>query len=32
MTDSEATYEVKRRVTVAEAPNLRVRELALSQC
>jgi quercetin dioxygenase-like cupin family protein len=31
MTDSEATYEVERRVTVAEAPNLRVRELALSQ-
>ena len=34
MTDSDVAYEVKQRVTVAEAPNLRVRELALSlgQC
>lgn len=34
MSDSEQAYRVKKRVTVAEAPNLRVRELALSagQC
>lgn len=34
MNASDAAYEVKRRVTVAEVPDLRVRELALShgQC
>jgi quercetin dioxygenase-like cupin family protein len=31
MAGSEASYAVKKRVTVAEAPNLRVRELALAE-
>jgi len=31
MNGSGATYEVEKRVTVAEAPGLRVRELALAQ-
>ena len=31
MNHPEAAYEVKSRVTVAEAPNLRVRELALAE-
>jgi quercetin dioxygenase-like cupin family protein len=34
MTEPHTNYEIKQRVTVAEAPNLRVRELALAdgQC
>lgn len=30
MAGSEATYQVRQRITVAEAPDLRVRELALA--